>query len=226
MGRPRKIKQEGMQESTTEDAMVQGSILDQTDEAPVIIGAGQVEHEVINPYDDVVLATKENMLGDFVKVMVDKIKAMPTPWGKMTAQEREDLVTGIKFGAQAMITKAAEDIAANGRRIVTGVMKQVAIKDEITATIVCSRSPEACAAFGMSSGGGPVAFLLLDTESLLTDAKPLQVGPGQKNLPFDDGDISEEEMTDNLTAFLGVQPVEIQTQADGCDPVDYEGCPL
>ncbi|WP_130470967.1 hypothetical protein [Candidatus Magnetaquicoccus inordinatus] len=200
------------------------SILDKQDAQPVVVGAGMVIEENIDFGSDVVLSTKENMLGDFVKIMADIIKSMPSIWAKMSDGEQQQLLDKLRWQGNHLITKAVEDIAANGRRIVTGTLKQVAIKDEITATILCARSPEACAAFGMASGGGPVAFLLLDTEIFLTDANPVKIDPKQPELPLD-GVVEDEEFAeatvDTAEAFLGKKAQEFPDYDD-----DDDGCPL
>ncbi|MBF0342285.1 MAG: hypothetical protein HQL95_15170 [Magnetococcales bacterium] len=206
----------------------QGSILTQPETMPTIIGAGVVIEEEIQNDADVVLSTAGSMLDRFTRAMTDQMKKMERPWGAMSAADRQTLVDNLQWSAQDLITQATETIAANGRRIVTGVMKQVAIKDEITATITCGRSAEACAAFGMASGGGPVAFILLDTESYLSRVNPVDVGPRQLEMNIDDdadkeildhiskihqetfgGDIQDDANEETAAAFLGVTPVDV-----------------
>ena len=170
---------------------------------------------MISNDDAIVIGTGSSMLDQFTRFMLDKMKGMETPWSKLSAAERQKIVDGLHWSAMDLIREATETIAANGRRIITGSMKQVAIKDEITATITCARSSEACAAFGMASGGGPVAFLLLDTESYLQSINPVRVGPAQLEMQLDGDPVQDhadpEQIAneDSAAAFLGVTPVEI-----------------
>ncbi|MBF0626154.1 MAG: hypothetical protein HQL82_15265, partial [Magnetococcales bacterium] len=80
------------------------------------------------------------------------------------------------------------------------------------------RSPEACAAFGMAAGGGQVAFLLLDTEGLLSDTAKIRTSD-QMELDLEEKALgsADEGMEDQ-----GAESTEQSApDADGSEP-----CPL
>lgn len=161
------------------------SVLDQTEPEIPVMGVGEVIEEHVNTWDAEAKLAETQMSGDIAKMILAQIKALPSHWGTMTPNQQTDLISSVSAGAANIASQAIEFIAAKGRRIVKGHMKQVTIKDEIQLTITCQRSPEACSAMGMAASGGQVAFLLLDTDGLLELGSPIEADPVQKELDFD-----------------------------------------
>ncbi len=164
------------------------SVLDITESDVPQMGIGEVIEEEIQPWDDEVRLAEEKMVGDMSMMVLDRIKTLPRAWSAMTPNQQQDVVSSVIAGCEVVVKQAIEAIASKGRKIITGIMKQVTIKDEISMTITCQRSPEACAAMGMAAAGGTVAFLLLETEGLLALGDPIQVGPVQGVLNLDGSD--------------------------------------
>ncbi|MBF0341810.1 MAG: hypothetical protein HQL95_12745 [Magnetococcales bacterium] len=190
MARPRKKPIEIEEE--------QVSVLDTTESDIPVMGVGEVVEEEIKPWNDEARLAEKQMLGDMANMVMDRIKTLPTVWLKMSPSQQQDVVSSVTAGCQGIVRNAIEIMASKGRRIITGIMKQVTIKDEIQMTITCLRSPEACAAMGMAAAGGTVAFLLLETEGLLALGDPIQVGMVQGELNLD-----------SLTMECSHLPVEI-----------------
>ncbi|MBF0308094.1 MAG: hypothetical protein HQL56_01010 [Magnetococcales bacterium] len=168
----------------------QGSVLDRQDE--VIVQPSAVVDEEIT-FEELGEANGR-MLGAFVVLVVEIFKEHKTAWDNMPPEKRDDLVATITKRGQEFISQAALAMAAKGRRVVTGTLNQATIKDCVRIIIDAPKSPEACSAFGMSAGGGQVAFLLLDAEGFLDpDGIQVKTAPEQLALPFDgEGDFQED----------------------------------
>lgn len=178
------MKRKNTEDQSHEDATEiedQGSVLDK-EGTGFVAGAGAVIEEEISDVADEVMAAEETMLGRMVEHMVAQIKTMETTWDKMPVEKRETLVDGIRWVAKTSVRKAVESIAAKGRKIVVGTLDKVTIKDSIQAVLNVPRSAEACSAFGMATGGGELAFLLLETENLLADSSRIQTAPEQLSM--------------------------------------------
>ena len=173
MGRPRKTPGEQIT-----------SVLDQP-ESPVM-GCGEITEETINVWDDEVIAAEESMMANIIAMALDTAKQMESLWAMMPITKREELVDRITAQAADIARKCAEQIAAKGRRIVTGYLKKVDITADIGLMIRCPRTEQGCAAFGMASAGGTVHFILQDTESLLDPGVRPQVDPVQGALDLDE----------------------------------------
>jgi hypothetical protein len=137
----------------------------------------------------------DNLLGHLVRWISDRIKGMDKPWSQMSEKDQQTLLDDIRYDGQKVVIEMARTVAAKGRKLVFGAMEQVTIKDEIKAVITCQKSPEAAAAFGMSSGGGQVALVLMQTESLLQEVNPVKPDPDQWEIPLEE-DAPQEENTD------------------------------
>lgn len=180
---------------------VAGSVLDRNDEEFFSAGAGAVINEEIDTTSVEVAMARDGLLGSMVKTAMESIQGMPSHWGILNDRQREDLVADVRKQFSPLVHQAVRQMAAKGRRIVTGTIDKTTTKDSIQVVINSPRSPEACAAFGMSAGGGQVAFLLLDTESLLTDSAKIlmsdqiemDLGENDENgMPEESNEINDE----------------------------------
>ncbi|MBF0422060.1 MAG: hypothetical protein HQL73_03615 [Magnetococcales bacterium] len=186
----------------TKDTEAAPSILDRQDGDVFSAGAGTVIHEQIQTSDVEVIEAKEGLLGSLVKAAYDIIKVMPKHWGFMNEEERDMLLDCLRHDFAPLIQHAARLIASKGRRIITGSIDKMTTKDTIQVTINAPRSPEACAAFGMAAGGGQVAFLLLDTESLLGDRSDIPISD-QLTMDLDEtGDAATKDGTSSTICPL------------------------
>lgn len=175
------------------------SVLDQTEPEIPVMGIGEVIEEKITPWDQEAILAEEQMAGDITKMVMERIKTLPSPWSSMTPNQQTDVLASVSAGCASITGKAIEIIASRGRRIIKGSMKQATIKDEIQLTIICQRSPEACAAMGMAAAGGEVAFLLLDTDGLMELGSPIEVDKVQGELDLDFGPEDGETPNSNDT---------------------------
>lgn len=202
-----------------------GSVLDQTESDIPQVGIGEVITEEVQPWDVEAVLAEKQMVGDMTELIIDRIKTMPTHWGKMSENQRMDLISSIQAGCHSITSQAIKNIASRGRKIITGFMKQVTIKDEITLAITCQRSPEACSAMGMSAAGGMVAFLLLETEGLLTMGNPIQVGPVQTTMDLDSEldpnfeELKDQNMLDLIERAIGINEENQPQESDEKCPV-------
>lgn len=173
MGRPRKTPAD----PTT-------SVLDQPEQ--LVMGCGEITEETVNVWDDEVIAAEESMTAAIITLATDVAKQMESLWAMMPIAKRNELVDWITAQALDIARKGASQIAAKGRRIVTGYVKKVDITTDIGVMIRCPRTEQGCAAFGMASAGGTVHFILQDTESLPDPGTRPQVEPEQGTLDLDE----------------------------------------
>lgn len=164
----------------------QNSILDHVSSSDSLPDVGEVTEEKISPNSIEALATSQQLAGDLIKIMLKLIKKQNKPWSQLTLEEQEETINALTFDVYKMANAAMRMIASKGRKIIVGELKQSVIKDTIQLTVTCPKSPEACAAMGMSSAGGPVAFILLEHEDILNIGDPISPDPDENELPLDE----------------------------------------
>lgn len=185
-GRPRKSDPQPLPQVQEKMEGQEESVLDGNYHDDVIDFPPIIEEEISLDSLEVSIAA-DGMKGAFMRLLVEGLKMMVRPWDEMTEAEQKRLLDHFGFNLSPVIHDAVKVMASKGRKIVFGRMAQVTTKADIKAVIECRKSPESCAAFGMSAGGGGVAMILMDTEGLLEEMNPIKPDPDQPALPLEEG---------------------------------------
>lgn len=130
--------------------------------------------------DEIELAS-ETLVGDVRDFLLDRVKGIQKPWEKMSEYDQRDQIYAAESAARTLVRKSVKMIAAEGRKVITGNLEQVTVKDGIKAVITLSKADE-CRHELIDSCGQAVLVVVADTESFSGEREEAIPDPDQPEL--------------------------------------------
>jgi hypothetical protein len=91
--------------------------------------------------DTLVLAS-ETMAGDIRDFILDRLKHehQPLPWNMRGEEDQKDTIARVASAVTALVRKAVQAIAADGRKVIKARLAQVTVKDGIKGVVEVMQS--------------------------------------------------------------------------------------
>ena len=144
--------------------------------------------EETDPHDvaDAVDFAAETLIGDMRDFILDRLKheQAKLPWHQRSEADQRDTVHQVEAHVQAMVKRAVELIAAQGRRSIRATLEQITIKDGIKATVSLSKFDEQRHSL-VDAQGASILIVVADPEEFQGERAPAEITPDQGKLPVD-----------------------------------------
>ena len=128
----------------------------------------------------------ETLTGDTRDFILDRLRheQSKAPWHQRSEADQRDTVHQVEAHVQAMVKRAVELIAAQGRRSIRATLEQVTIKDGIKATVSLSKFDEQRHSL-VDAQGASILIVVADPEEFQGERAPAEITPDQGKLPVD-----------------------------------------
>lgn len=135
---------------------------------------------------------KETMTGDLRDIIMDILRTQAKSWGELQEDEQATLAADIQERCEHIVQKAVGTIAADGRQVLVGVLKQVTVKDGLKAVIEFSKTDELRHEL-IDSTGTSVLIIVGDNDQYSGERAPAKIDPNQHELieHDDDGPVAD-----------------------------------
>ncbi|MEC4591636.1 hypothetical protein VPG91_11610 [Nitrospirillum amazonense] len=147
----------------------------------------------------------ETLTGDFRDAILDRMRQLQKPWSQLGEFEQRELNNGVQAAAEAMVRKAVQLIAAQGRICVVGKLEQITIKDgfklvvTVPETICGSVQPHRLEM--IDSTHKEVLVVVADPAAFTGERAPAEVDAEQPGLPLVEGDDDDRPIADSMSAL-------------------------
>lgn len=116
-----------------------------------------------------------NMFAEFFRNAADK------PWPKMPQAQQAAVNDQIEALSAKVVDVCVRVVAMQGRKVVSGKLDQVTVKDGLKLTIKVGKEDEARHAL-VDKQGGAVQIIIVDKNEFIGSEKPLDTEPDQRDL--------------------------------------------
>lgn len=129
----------------------------------------------------------ETLSGDLRDVMLTHIRAMETPWSKLSEQQQSLKILAITNATETIVRRAVAIIAARDNEPVFARIAKFTVKDEIKAELVASSSVANIEKVAENIGQ-PAIVIFANPDSFMGARGDAKADPDQSAIPFDDED--------------------------------------
>ncbi len=126
--------------------------------------------------------TAETVGKDLLGALVQEIKLLPDVWVKLSESRQEDIIDRLRKRVSANVQTAVHMIQGRGRMVVKGELEQVAIKDDVKATLRFSQAAANINELYLTTGK-PVMVILSGSEEFTGGMDEVKPMPDQPEFP-------------------------------------------
>lgn len=123
----------------------------------------------------------ETMLGDFMALHVQELRASKKPWDAMSEDEQRDALHRTEMSVRQSITKATKIISSDNRAITSAALEQVVFKDGVKAVLKLPKD-SASAQFLTDAVGKSVYLVFADPEQHMGGSEAVKADAQQRPL--------------------------------------------
>lgn len=131
--------------------------------------------------EETVTLAAETLTGDIRDWFLDRLKAYKKPWEAMTEDQQRAEIMSATEAATNFVREAVKIIASEGRKVMTGTLESVAIKDGIKAVLKFSKTDEQRHELADAQGQA-VLLVVAGTEAFVGSRGPADPIPTQGDM--------------------------------------------
>ncbi|MBD9540134.1 hypothetical protein IB276_11785 [Ensifer sp. ENS04] len=137
----------------------------------------------------------ETLSGDLRDVMLTHIRAMETPWSKLSEQQQSLKILAITSATETIVRRAVAIIAARDNEPVFARIAKFTVKDEIKAELVASSSVANIEKVAENIGQ-PAIVIFANPDAFMGERGEAKADPDQPALAIDEEDDDDAETGD------------------------------
>lgn len=121
------------------------------------------------------------LTGDVRDAILDQIRNLQSPWQKAPEAVQEAIIESISKTAEHLVRECVKLVASAGRKVITGNLDQIVVKDGIKAVVKLSKSDPYRHEL-MDSQGQAVLIVVADPEEFTGSKDDAKADLDQPNL--------------------------------------------
>ncbi len=137
--------------------------------------------------DETIELSGETLSGDLRDVMLTHIRAMETPWSKLSERDQEDKIYAITNACETIVRRAVSMIAADGREVIHVEVPKFTVKDKIVMEVVSSVTTPSIEHLA-DNRGRPALLMFVAAADYIGQKAEAKADPDEPGLPIDDRD--------------------------------------
>lgn len=142
-----------------------------------------MSEEAIEPSD--IDLTAETLSGDLLQVMLTHVRAMETPWSKLSERAQEDKIYALTNACSDIVRRAVRIIAAGDHEILDVQVPKFVVTEKLELKVlanVTTPNIELLAA----NRGRPAILMFVSAADYIGQREEVKADPDQPGLPMDD----------------------------------------
>ena len=145
--------------------------------------------------ESVVDLATETLSGDLRDVMLTHIRAMETPWSKLSERDQQDKIYAIENATADIVRRAVRMIAADGRDTIEVKVEKFTVKDTIKMETIANVIVENIERLAENRGQSAILTFVSAADYIgeRSAAKPDPDEPGLGLDDEDDGNVGDHE---------------------------------
>jgi hypothetical protein len=145
------------------------------------------------PSGQAVVLARETMVGDLRDNILEILKHNhdALPWNMRGVDKQHEIIDNVTRRAEAIVERAVDILASDGRRVMTGKLESVAVKDGFVAKVKLSKDDPLRHAL-VDATGHKVVIVVAATDDYSGARGDVRIESPQRGLPFDKAKDGEE----------------------------------